>query len=173
MRERAIHALLFGGIQPEALMAAKLAKQIAAMDSLAWRITYEWNQAKDRYFATDRMRSAFKHGILESAQFQCLSDKRKETIRFLWYHTGRAIQAQNQVYGWWYRGRFYGCFTELPESFRYDDAKLAKLPCGHFWRDAAGNATTVRYFIPVDRETLEDVAHFLASEPSLPIVNKL
>jgi len=153
-------------------MAAKLAKQTAAMDSLAWRITHEWNQAKDRHFTMDRMQSTFKHGILESAQFQCLADRRKETIRFLWHHIGRTIQAHNQVYGWWYHGRFHSCFTELPESLSCDDLELAKLPCGHFWKDAAGNATTVRYFIPAERAMTEDLSHFLASEPSQAIENK-
>lgn len=169
MRKRATLALLCGGIQPEALMAATLAKQISAMDSLAWRISYEWDCAKNRQRTMAEMQSVFKHGILESAQFQCLADKRKETIRFLWYHTGRIIQAQNQVYGWWYHGRFHGCVTELPESLRRDDARLAKLPCGYFWKDADGNATIVRDFIPSDRATVEDVCHFLPPTASASV----
>ena len=142
-------------------MPASLDKQSAAMDSLAWRITYEWNRAKNHCLTMDQMQSSWRDSILQSANYQCLAEKRKETIRFLWHHTRNRILAENQIYGWWLDGKFYGSWCDLPEAIRYDEEALAKLPKGHFWLDGNRQATTIRYFIPSDSEG-EDRTHFLA-----------
>lgn len=131
------------------------------MDSLAWRITYEWNRAKNHCLTMDQMQNAWRDGILQSANYQCLVGKRKETIRFLWHHTRNRILAENQIYGWWMDGQFYGSWCDLPESVKYDDNALAKLPKGHFWLDGNRQATTIRYFVSPDSEG-EDRTHFLA-----------
>jgi hypothetical protein len=145
---------------------ASLDRQFSAMDSLAWRVTYEWNCAKNRCLTMDQMQSAWRDRILQSADYQRLAGKRKEAIRFLWYHTRNRVLAENQIYGWWLSGRFYGSWCELPESIRYDDSALAKLPKGHFWLDGNRQTTTIRYYISSDSAG-EDRSHFLA--PSDPI----
>jgi hypothetical protein len=135
-------------------------KQSAAMDSLAWRTTYEWNRAKNYCLTMDQMQSTWRDGILQSAEYQCLAEKRKEAIRFLWHHTRNRILAENQLHGWWLDGRFYGSWCDLPESIRYDEAELAKLPTGHFWLDGKRQATTIRYYVSSDSAG-EDRTHFL------------
>lgn len=140
-------------------MPASLDKQISAMDSLAWRVTYEWNQAKNNLKTMAEMHKVYQD-LCQSAKYQCLADKRKESIRFLWQHTRVRIQAENQIHGRWYDGRFYAHWCDLPESIRYDNAALAKLPSGHFWADKDRQATAIRYFISSDCAG-EDAAHFL------------
>lgn len=154
------------------IMPVSVAKQTAAMHSLAWRITYEWNRAKNHCLTMTETQSAWQGHILQSANYQCLADKRKEAIRFLWHHTRNRILAENQIYGWWFNGRFHSSWCDLPESIRYDEKQLGKLPRGHFWLDGNRQATTIRYFICADSAG-EDRAHFLpAAEPVLPIVTK-
>lgn len=142
-------------------MPAAIAQQAAAMDSLAWRISYEWDCAKNRQRTMAEMQQAWQDSILHSAHYQCLAFKRKETIAFLWQHTRNRILAQNQIYGWWFNGSFYNSWCHLPESHKHDDSLLKTLPRGHFWVDGNRETTTIRYYIPEDCAN-EDRTHFLA-----------
>jgi hypothetical protein len=151
-------------------MPASLAKQSSAMHSLAWRITYEWDCAKNDYKTMQQMQDAWQ-GILESANYQCLADKRKETIFFLWHHIRTTTLAKNQVHGRWCNGRFYANWCDLPEDYAYDNNLLKTLPSGHFWAvvDSKGQATSIRYFISSDCEN-EDKSHFLPlAEPAVSV----
>ena len=153
-------------------MPASLDKQCAAMTSLAWRVTYEWNCAKNRCLTMDQMQTVWRESIAQSANYQCLANMRKSTIRFLWDHTRNRILAENQLYGHWYKGAFYSMWPELPESVRYDEQLIKTLPKGHFWLDGNRQATTIRYWLSPDSAS-EDRTHFLApSEPVLPNVTK-
>jgi hypothetical protein len=151
-------------------MAAKLAKQIAAMDSLAWRTTYEWNCAKNEHKNMEQMQEVWKY-IIQSPNYQCLAGCRKSTIHYLWHHTRTITLAQNQVHGRWLGGRFYANWCDLPEKYKRDDSLLKTLPSGHFWLDSNRKPTTIRYYISSDCDD-EDVSHFLVSEPILPNVTK-
>ncbi len=151
------------------IMPASIDKQSGAMEQLAWRITYEWNCAKNRCLTMDNMQTAWKDWIVQSAHYQCLAEKRKETIRFLWHHTRNKVLAENTIYGHWLNGSFYSSWSDLPESVRYDEAKIKTLPKGHFWGDGKGNATTIRYFISAD-STGEHRSHFLKPAVSLPVL---
>jgi hypothetical protein len=132
--------------QPDPVTAS-INNQHASMDTLAWRVTYEWNRAKNRCLTMDEMQTAWRDSIAQSAHYQCLADKRKETINFLWHHTQNRILAENQIYGYWYEGAFYSNWSDLPESVRYNEELLKNLPVGHFWLDGNRKATTIRYFI--------------------------
>lgn len=132
------------------------------MDSLAWEIKYQWDRAKNRFLTIEQIQSVWRDSILQSAHYQCLAEKRKEAIRFLWHHTRNRILAENQIWGWWFNGHFYGRWSELPESIRYDENVLAKLPKGHFWIDGNRQATTIRYFVSAD-SAKEDHSHFLSA----------
>ena len=138
------------------------------MDSLAWRVTYEWNCAKNRCLTMADMQRAWTDSIAQSANYQCLAEKRKEAIRFLWHHTRNRILAENQMYGHWYQGSFYSNWSDLPESVRYDEKLLKSLPAGHFWLDGNRQATTIRYFISADSAG-EDRAPFLAPQPAAAV----
>lgn len=151
-------------------MPATLAKQYAAMDSLAWRVTYEWNRAKDQHKNTKQMQEEWK-SLTQSANYQCLAGMRKSTIAFLWHHTRTITLAYNQVYGYWLNGAFYANWRDLPEKYKRDDSLLKTLPSGHFWVDNNRKPTTIRYYISSDCAG-EDLSHFLVSEPVLPIVAK-
>lgn len=144
-------------------MPATLAKQSAAMDSLAWRITYEWDRAKDQRKNTEQMQEEWKN-LTESANYQCLANKRKETIFFLWHHTRTTTLAHSQLHGRWLNGRFYANWADLPEEYKRNDALLKTLPSGHFWVDSNRKPTTIRYFVSSDCAG-EDVSHFLTWEP--------
>jgi hypothetical protein len=141
-------------------MSSSLATQTAAMDSLAWRVSYEWNRAKNRQLTMTEMQQVWQDSVAASADYQGLAFKRKEAIRFLWHHTRNRILAENQVYGWWANGSFYHCWTDLPETFKCDDSLLQTLPRGHFWLDGNRKATAIRYFIPADRAA-ENRCHYL------------
>lgn len=151
-------------------MAATLAKQSAAMDSLAWRINSEWNCAKNSYKNMEQMQEVWRH-ITQSPNYQRLAGMRKSTINYLWRHARETTLAQNQVYGQWLNGAFYASWNDLPEKYKRDNNLLKTLPSGHFWIDSNGKPTTIRYFISSDCAG-EDLSHFLVSEPILPIVNK-
>jgi len=151
-------------------MPATLAKQSAAMVSLAWRVTDEWDRAKNQHKNMEQMQEEWK-GLTQSPNYQCLADKRKETIFFLWYHARTTTLAHNQLYGRWLNGRFYANWSDLPEEYKDSDILLKTLPSGHFWVDNNGKPTTIRYFISSDC-TNEDVSHFLTREPALPDVAK-
>ena len=151
-------------------MPATLDRQSAAMIYLAWRVTYEWNRAKDEHRNMAQMQEGWEV-ITQSANYQCLADKRKETITFLWHHTRTITLAHNQLYGHWFKGRFYANWTDLPEEYKRNDSLLKTLPSGHFWADSNGKPTTKRYFISSDCVG-EDVSHFLTREPALPDVAK-
>jgi len=140
-------------------MASKLDKQFTAMNSLSWRITYEWNKAKNEFLTIDQMQKIWQDIIKHDANYNCLAEKRKETIRFLWFHIRQITIAHNQLFGRWYNGKFYNHWMDLPEEIRHDDNMLAKLPSGHFWLDRNGQATRMRYFISKD-SIGEDVKHF-------------
>ena len=152
------------------LMAATLSRQFAAMDSLAWRITYEWNRAKNEHRNIQQLNEEWKN-LTQLPSYQCLATMRKSTLRYLWYHTGKVIQAHNQIHGQWLNGAFYANWSDLPEKYKRDDNLLKTLPSGHFWVDSNGKPTTIRYYVSSDCAG-EDVSHFLVSEPILPIVNK-
>ena len=152
------------------LMAATLAKQFAAMDSLAWRVTYEWNCAKNKQKNIQEMQEVWEY-VAQSPNYQCLADMRKSTIHYLWHHIRQTTLAHNQIHGRWLNGAFYASWSDLPEKYKRDDNLLKTLPSGHFWVDNNGKPTTIRYFISSDCAG-EDVSHFLASEPILPNVNK-
>jgi hypothetical protein len=138
-------------------MAASLDRQVSAMDSLAWRISYEWNQARNGQKIMKQMHTVWKD-IQESAHYQCLADKRKESAYYLWYYTSRRVLAESQLWGYWYKGEFFANWCDLPEKYKYDDSLLKTLPSGHFWaRD--GQATTIRYFVSEDCAG-EDKSHF-------------
>lgn len=139
-------------------MAASLSKQVAAMDTLAWRVTYEWNRAKGHYKTIETMQAAWQC-LTQSPQYQCLADKRKESIHFLWHHTRTRVLAENQVLGRWCDGVFYANWCDLPEEYKRNDAMLPTLPVGHFWLDDNRKATTIRYFISSDCAN-EDRKHF-------------
>lgn len=139
-------------------MPASTGKQYAAMDSLAWRITYDWNQAKNKLKTTDDMQKAWQD-IKESAKYQCLADKRKESVRYLWDHTRQRTLAENQIWGRWLNGQFFTNWCDLPEKYKYDDNLLKTLPSGHFWMKD-GQATRVRFFISEDSRN-EDRSHFI------------
>jgi hypothetical protein len=151
-------------------MAATVIKQIAAMDSLAWRTTHEWNCAKNEQKNMEQMQEVWEY-ITQSRNYQCLADMRKSTIHYLWRHTRTITLAQNQIHGRWLNGAFYANWCDLPEKYKRDDNLLKTLPCGHFWVDNNRRPTTIRYFISSDCAD-EDTSHFLASEPILPIVTK-
>ena len=151
-------------------MPATVAKQSAAMDSLAWRVVHEWNYAKNEQKNMKQMQEAWKH-MAQSPNYQCLAGMRKSTISFLWRHTRTITLAYNQVYGHWLNGKFYANWSDLPEEYKRDDRLLKTLPSGHFWLDSNGKPTTTRYFISSDCDG-EDVAHFLTREPALPGVAK-
>jgi hypothetical protein len=144
-------------------MPATLSKQVAAMDSLAWRVTHEWSRARDERKNMAQMQEEWKN-LTESANYQCLADKRKETILFLWHHTRTVTLAHNQLYGRWLNGGFYANWTDLPEEYKRNDALLKTLPSGHFWVASDRKPTTIRYFISSDCDG-EDVSHFLTREP--------
>lgn len=150
-------------------MAAKLAKQQAAMDSLSWRISYAWNRAKDQQKTIEEMQREWQD-LKQSADYQCLAEMRKFAIWHLWDHTRKITLAQNQIYGWFCEGVFYSSWSNLPEKYRHDDNLLKTLPSGHFWGDGAGSVTKTRYFLHSESSG-EDSSHFLAAEPSLAIVN--
>ena len=150
-------------------MPASTDKQLASMQQLAWRIGYEWSCAKNRCLTIENMQTVWKDHILQSAHYQCLAEKRKETIRFLWHHTRNTVLAQNQIYGHWLNGVFYSSWSDLPESVRYDEAKIKTLPKGHFWLDGNRQTTTIRYFISAD-STGEDKGHFLKPVVELPMI---
>jgi hypothetical protein len=139
------------------------------MGQLAWRITYEWNCAKNRCLTMEQMQAVWKDHVLQSADYQCLAEKRKETIRFLWHHTRNRVLAENQCHGRWLNGVFNSSWCDLPESVRYDEAKIKTLPTGHFWLDGNGQVTTIRYFISAD-STGEDRSHFLKPVVELPVI---
>lgn len=141
-------------------MSATIAQQTAAMDSLAWRISHEWNCAKNRQRTMAEMQQVLQDSILHSAHYQCLAFKRKETISFLWHHTRNKTLAENSIYGWWASGQFYYSWSDLPEPYKHDDSMLKTLPCGHFWVDGDRKATTIRYFVSPD-SAAEDRTHFL------------
>jgi hypothetical protein len=151
-------------------MAATLAKQIAAMDSLAWRVTYEWNCAKNEHKNMEQMQEVWKC-IAQSHNYQCLATMRKSTISFLWHHTRNITLAHNRLHGRWLNGVFCANWCDLPEKYKRDDNLLKTLPSGHFWVDNNGKPTTIRYFISSDCAN-EDRSHFLVSEPILPNVAK-
>ena len=163
-------AIVWKQTTPHPLMAATLAKQFAAMDSLAWRITYEWNRAKNEHRNIQQLNEEWKN-LTQLPSYQCLAAMRKSTVRYLWYHTGKVIQAHNQIHGRWLNGAFYANWCDLPEKYKRDDNLLKTLPSGHFWVDSNGKPTTIRYHVSSDCAG-EDVSHFLVSEPILPIVNK-
>jgi len=148
---------------------ASIDKQSSAMGQLAWRITYEWNCAKNRCLTMEQMQTVWRDHVLQSADYQCLAEKRKETIRFLWHHTRNRVLAENQGYGHWFNGAFYASWCDLPESVRYDEAKIKTLPKGHFWIDGNRQVTTIRYFISAD-STGEDCSHFLKPAVALPVI---
>lgn len=150
-------------------MAAKLAKQTAAMDSLSWRISYAWNCAKNQQKTIDEMHKEWKD-LKQSLDYQCLAEMRKLAIWYLWDYVRKTTLAQNQIYGWFCEGVFYSNWSNLPEKYKNDDNLLKTLPCGHFWIDGTGNATKVRYFLHSESSG-EDPGHFSAAEPSLAIVN--
>jgi hypothetical protein len=161
-----------GAIKHLFIMPANLDKQCAAMNSLAWRVTYAWNCAKNRCLTMNEMQAVWRESIAQSADYQCLANKRKSTICFLWHHTRNRILAENQLYGYWYKGSFYSMWSDLPESVRYDEQLTRALPQGHFWLDGNKQATAIRYFISADSAS-EDRTHFLAPfEPVLPNVTK-
>ena len=151
-------------------MPATLAKQIAAMDSLAWRVAHEWSRAKNEHRNIQQLNKEWEN-LTQSHNYQCLAVMRKSTIRYFWYHTGKTTLAYNQVYGRWLNGRFYANWRDLPEEYKHNDFLLKTLPSGHFWVDNNGKPTTIRYFISSDC-TNEDVSHFLTREPALPDVAK-
>ncbi len=151
-------------------MPATPARQSAAMDSLAWRVTHDWNQAKDQHKSMEQMQEEWKN-LTQSPNYRCLAGIRKSAIAFLWHHTRTITLAYNQVYGHWLNGRFYDNWSDLPEEYKRSDALLKTLPSGHFWVDSNGKPTTIRYFI--SRYCIgEDLSHFLAREPALPDVTK-
>lgn len=147
-------------------MATSTEKQVSAMDSLAWKISYEWNRAKNRCLTMADMQKAWTDSIVQSANYQCLAEKRKETIRFLWHHTRQRILAENQLWGHWLNGAFYSNWCDLPESVRYDEQKMKTLPKGHFWIDGNREATAIRYFVS-DDSAAEDRTHFLSPLSSI------
>ena len=150
-------------------MPANLATQSAAMNHLAWQITYEWNRAKNEQKTMPQMHLAWDT-LTQSAKYQCLAQKRKETIFFLWHHTRTCTLAQNEIHGRWLHGKFYANWCDLPEKYKRDDSLLRTLPSGHFWLDGKGRPTAMRYFIASDCAG-EDTSHFLA-RVSLPIIAK-
>jgi hypothetical protein len=117
----------------------------------------------------EQMQAVWRDSILQSANYQCLAEKRKETIRFLWHHTRNRILAENQLFGRWLNGVFYSSWSDLPESVRCDEQKMKQLPSGHFWLDGNRQPTTIRYFIASDSSG-EDRTHFLA--PSQPATSR-
>jgi hypothetical protein len=127
------------------------------MDPLAWRITYEWNQAKNNLKTIAQMQEVWK-GLLQAEQYQCLAGKRRESVRYLWEHTRQRTLAENQVHGRWLNGEFYANWCDLPEEYKYDDNLLESLPSGHFWLHE-GQVTKVRYFVP-ENARKEDAYHF-------------
>ena len=151
-------------------MPATLAKQFAAMDSLAWRITYEWDRAKNEHRNIQQLNKEWEN-LTQSQDYQRLAVMRKSTIRYLWYHIGKTTQAYNQIYGRWLNGAFYANWADLPEEYKRNDALLKTLPSGHFWLGPNREPTTIRYFISSDCDG-EDVSHFPTREPALPIVTK-
>lgn len=150
-------------------MAARLARQIAAMDSLSWRISHAWNCAKNQQKNIDEMHKEWKD-LKQSLDYQCLAEMRKFAVWYLWDCTRKITLAQNQVYGWFCEGVFYSSWSNLPEKYKSDDNLLKTLPCGHFWMDGTGNATKIRFFLHSESSG-EDSSHFLAAEPSLAIVD--
>jgi hypothetical protein len=151
-------------------MAAPTAYQLAAMDFLAWRVTHEWNCAKNEQKNMEQMQEVWNY-IAQSPNYQGLAGMRKSTIHFLWRHTRTVTLARHQMHGWWSNGAFYANWADLPEKYKQDDSLLKTLPSGHFWVDNNGKPTTIRYFISSDCAN-EDASHFLVSEPILPIVAK-
>ena len=141
-------------------MTAKLDRQFGIMDSLAWRISYEWNLAKNKYKTMGEMHKIY-NDIVQNTPYTCLAEKRKETIRFLWHHTRNLTLSQNTIFGRWYKGKFYANWCDLPEQIRYNQTLVNSLPSGHFWiiPETKGEVTTIRYFISTDSEN-EDESHF-------------
>jgi hypothetical protein len=137
---------------------ASIEKQCAAMDSLAWRITYEWNQAKNNLKTMAQMQTVWQD-TLQTGHYQCLAEKRKESVYYLWSHTRQRTLAENQIHGRWLNGKFFANWCDLPEKYKYDDSLLKTLPSGHFWLQE-GQATKVRYFISEDAKS-EDAFHFI------------
>ena len=129
------------------------------MDSLASEIEYQWSKARDRQKTISQMQDCWHKWIGQSAKYQCLADKRKDCIRFLWHHTRARVLRENQAYGRWLEGRFYGNWADLPYNYRYSNELLKTLPSGHFWvKD--GLVTSARYFVTADRIKEEDANHF-------------
>jgi hypothetical protein len=132
------------------------------MDSLAWQATHEWNCAKNQYKTIEQMQQVWQD-LTKSANYQCLAEKRKSTIFFLWHHIRNTTLSQNQIHGRCLNGKFYSSWRDLPEEYKASDALLKTLPSGHFWGDGNGQATTIRYFIASDSAG-EDKSHFLAPQ---------
>ena len=135
-----------------------LEKQYAAMDSLAWRITYEWSQARNNLKTIAQMQTAWRD-LLQAGHYQCLAEKRRESVSYLWHHTRQRTLAENQIHGRWLNGKFFLNWCDLPEKYKYDDSLLKTLPSGYFWLQE-GQATKVRYFVPENAS--EDAFHFVA-----------
>jgi hypothetical protein len=139
-------------------MAASISKQYSAMDSLAWRIGHEWNRAKNVRKTMDQMQTVW-NDLVQSAEYQCLAGKRRETIFFHWHYTRTYMLSQNQVQGRWCNGCFFHSWCDLPEEYKASDSLLKTLPSGHFWLNGDGQATPSRYFVSSDCAN-EDERHF-------------
>ena len=139
-------------------MAASISKQCSAMDSLAWRIGYEWGRAKNELKTMEQMQAVWLD-LVGSAHYQCLAGKRRETIFFHWHHTRTRVLSQGQVHGRWFEGSFFTSWCDLPGEYKANDALLKTLPSGHFWLDANGLVTASRYYIPSDSAD-ENNRHF-------------
>ena len=142
-------------------MPAKLDRQFSIMDSLAMRISFEWNLAKNNYKTIGEMHKIY-NDIVQNTNYTCLAEKRKETIRFVWGHTRKLTLAKNTIFGRWYKGEFYANWCDLPEQIKYNQTLVDSLPSGHFWIIPETNGevvTTIRYYISTDSEN-EDKSHF-------------
>ena len=139
-------------------MAASIEKQCSAMDSLAWRIGHEWSRAKAERKTMDQMQTVW-YDLVQSAHYQCLAGKRRETILFHWQHTRTCTLSQNLHHGRWFNGHFFSSWCDLPEEYKASDSLLKTLPSGHFWLDGDGQATPSRYFVSGDCAN-ENQKHF-------------
>jgi hypothetical protein len=139
-------------------MSVSISKQLEIMDQIASKMEVIWKEAPRHQLNCGTVNHEFN--LLLGGEARKLSMTRRETLRFYWFRLRKQTLAENEVYGWWYIGTFVDCWTKLPDSIRYDEEKLSKLPCGHFWKNEDGTASKKRYWASEEQLSKEDTSHF-------------
>jgi hypothetical protein len=112
-------------------MSRHFEKQIKLADFFCSRLNNIWDRAENELLSMEEVHAQTKEWIYDHKDYKALTSFSRERIHG-WNACKRQEMFNSQLWGRWYEGKFYGCYTELPEEAQ-ELCNKNLLPSAQWW----------------------------------------